>query len=70
LCCGKARSKHFLHLNASKLSQAGFQSFRTLIIFSPQNTSAREVVMLALQEFGITEYSSNYTLCEVKVDVS
>ena len=26
--------------------------------------------MLALQEFGITEYSSNYTLCEVKVDVS
>lgn len=35
-----------------------------------QNTSAREVVMLALQEFGITEYSSNYTLCEVKVDVS
>jgi hypothetical protein len=35
-----------------------------------QHTSAREVVMLALQEFGITEYSSNYTLCEVKVDVS
>ncbi len=26
--------------------------------------------MLALQEFGITEYSSNFTLCEVKVDVS
>ena len=43
-------------------------NFSRIFIF--QHTSAREVVMLALQEFGITEYSSNYTLCEVKVDVS
>ena len=30
-----------------------------------QNTSAREVVMLALTEFGISENSSNYHLVEV-----
>ena len=34
-----------------------------------QNTSAREVVMLSLQEFGISECSSNFTLCEVTVKV-
>ena len=42
------------------------QHFRFLLVH--QNTSAREVVMLALQEFGITECSSNYTLVEVTVD--
>lgn len=42
------------------------QQFKYLLVH--QNTSAREVVMLALQKFGITECSSNYTLCEVKVD--
>ena len=33
-----------------------------------QETTAREVVMLALKEFGITEPSSNYSLCEVTVE--
>ena len=42
------------------------QHYRFLLVH--QNTSAREVVMLALQEFGITECSSNYTLVEVTVD--
>jgi Rap guanine nucleotide exchange factor 2 len=32
-----------------------------------KETSAHEVVMLSLQEFGITEPSTNYTLCEVTV---
>lgn len=32
-----------------------------------KETTAHEVVMLALQEFGITEPSSNYSLCEVSV---
>merc|ERR1712168_1234619 len=32
-----------------------------------KETSAHEVVMLSLQEFGITEPSTNYTLCEVSV---
>ena len=43
------------------------QHFRYLLIH--QNTSAREVVMLALREFGISECSSNFTLCEVTVEV-
>ena len=33
-----------------------------------QETRAKEVVMLALQEFGITEVSSNYCLYEVTVE--
>jgi Rap guanine nucleotide exchange factor 2 len=32
-----------------------------------KETTAHEVVMLALQEFGITDPSSNYSLCEVSV---
>jgi Rap guanine nucleotide exchange factor 2 len=32
-----------------------------------QETTAREVVMLSLQEFQITDPSSNYSLCEVTV---
>ncbi len=32
-----------------------------------KETTAHEVVMLSLQEFGITEPSSNYSLCEVVV---
>lgn len=32
-----------------------------------KETTAHEVVMLALQEFGITEPSSHYSLCEVSV---
>ncbi|XP_049804195.1 rap guanine nucleotide exchange factor 2 isoform X2 [Schistocerca nitens] len=32
-----------------------------------KETNAHEVVMLALQEFGITEPSSNFSLCEVSV---
>uniref|UniRef100_T1J310 Rap guanine nucleotide exchange factor 2 n=1 Tax=Strigamia maritima TaxID=126957 RepID=T1J310_STRMM len=32
-----------------------------------KETTAREVVMLSLREFGITDPSSNYSLCEVTV---
>lgn len=32
-----------------------------------KETTAREVVMLSLREFGITESSGNYSLCEVSV---
>lgn len=32
-----------------------------------QETTAREVVMLALREFSISDPSSNYSLCEVSV---
>ena len=39
------------------------QSSKFLLV--NQNTSAREVVMLALTEFGISENSSNYHLVEV-----
>ena len=35
--------------------------------FVLQETTAREVVMLALREFGITDPSSNFSLCEVSV---
>ncbi|TRY80967.1 hypothetical protein TCAL_12515 [Tigriopus californicus] len=42
------------------------QHFRYLLVH--KNTSAREVVMLALQEFGISDCSSNFTLCEVTVE--
>ncbi|XP_069123815.1 rap guanine nucleotide exchange factor 6-like isoform X9 [Argopecten irradians] len=42
------------------------QSFKFLPIH--KETTAREVVMLALQEFGITDPSSNYSLCEVTVE--
>ena len=30
-----------------------------------KETTAKEVVMLSLQEFGITDPSPNYSLCEV-----
>ena len=36
---------------------------------SPQETTAREVCMLSLREFGITDPSSNYSLCEVTAGV-
>ncbi|XP_021348182.1 rap guanine nucleotide exchange factor 6-like isoform X7 [Mizuhopecten yessoensis] len=42
------------------------QSFKFLPIH--KETTAREVVMLALQEFGVTDPSSNYSLCEVTVE--
>ena len=41
------------------------QTFKYLLVH--KETTAHEVVMLSLQEFGITETSSNYTLCEVSV---
>ncbi|XP_041363202.1 rap guanine nucleotide exchange factor 6-like isoform X3 [Gigantopelta aegis] len=41
------------------------QSFKYLPIH--KETTAKEVVMLALQEFGITDPSCNYSLCEVTV---
>lgn len=38
------------------------------VVFVVQETTAHEVVMLALQEFGMTETGSNYfSLCEVSV---
>ena len=43
------------------------QHFRYLLVH--HNTNAKEVTMLALQEFGISECSSNFTLCEVTVEV-
>ncbi|XP_048763340.1 rap guanine nucleotide exchange factor 2-like isoform X8 [Ostrea edulis] len=42
------------------------QTFKFLAI--TKDTNAREVVLLALQEFSITEPSSNYSLCEVTVE--
>lgn len=44
------------------------QSFKFLLVH--KETTAHEVVMLALQEFGITDPSSNYSLCEVSVSDS
>lgn len=41
------------------------QTFKYLLVH--KETSAHEVVMLSLQEFGITEPSTSYTLCEVSV---
>lgn len=41
------------------------QSCKYLLIH--KETTAHEVVMLALQEFSMTEPSSNYSLCEVSV---
>lgn len=41
------------------------QTFKYLLVH--KETTAHEVVMLSLQEFGMTEPSSNYTLCEVTV---
>ena len=32
-----------------------------------KETTAKEVVMLSLQEFGITDPSPNYSLCEVSL---
>ncbi|KAK6187380.1 hypothetical protein SNE40_005425 [Patella caerulea] len=42
------------------------QSFKFLLIH--KETTAKEVVMLALQEFSITESSCNFSLCEVTVE--
>ncbi|ESO87122.1 hypothetical protein LOTGIDRAFT_107273 [Lottia gigantea] len=42
------------------------QSFKYLLIH--KETTAKEVVMLALQEFGVTESSCNFSLCEVTVE--
>lgn len=44
------------------------QSFKYLLVH--KETTAHEVVMLALQEFGMTDPSSNYSLCEVSVSDS
>ena len=41
------------------------QTFKYLLVH--KETTAHEVVMLSLQEFGITETSSNFSLCEVSV---
>eukprot|EP00106_Octopus_bimaculoides_P019406 XP_014786848.1 PREDICTED: rap guanine nucleotide exchange factor 2-like isoform X2 [Octopus bimaculoides] len=41
------------------------QSFKYLTVY--RETDSRTVVMLALQEFGITDPSRNYCLCEVTV---
>uniref|UniRef100_A0A2C9LIN6 Rap guanine nucleotide exchange factor 2 n=1 Tax=Biomphalaria glabrata TaxID=6526 RepID=A0A2C9LIN6_BIOGL len=43
------------------------QSFKYLLIH--KETTAKEVVMLALQEFGITDPSCNYSLREVTVEM-
>jgi len=42
------------------------QTHRFLLV--NKNTTAREVVMLSLKEFGITECSTNYAMVEVLVD--
>ncbi|XP_045212105.2 rap guanine nucleotide exchange factor 6-like isoform X7 [Mercenaria mercenaria] len=42
------------------------QSFKYLLIH--KETTAKEVVMLSLREFGITDPSSNFSLCEVTVE--
>ncbi|XP_067136215.1 rap guanine nucleotide exchange factor 6-like isoform X3 [Centruroides vittatus] len=41
------------------------QTFKFLLVH--KETTAREVVMLSLREFGITDPSNNYSLCEVSV---
>ncbi|KAG8224992.1 hypothetical protein J437_LFUL006003 [Ladona fulva] len=41
------------------------QTFKYLLVH--KETTAHEVVMLALQEFGLTDPSSNFSLCEVSV---
>ncbi|XP_057661272.1 rap guanine nucleotide exchange factor 6-like isoform X3 [Diorhabda carinulata] len=41
------------------------QSYKYLLVH--KETTAHEVVMLALQEFGMTDPSSNFSLCEVSV---
>lgn len=41
------------------------QTYKYLLV--NKETTAHEVVMLALQEFGMTDPSSNYSLCEVSV---
>lgn len=44
------------------------QSFKYLLVH--KETTAHEVVMLALQEFSMTDPSSNFSLCEVSVSDS
>ena len=46
-------------------NKSSFQTFKYLLVH--KETTAHEVVMLSLQEFGITEPSSNFSLCEVSV---
>ncbi len=42
-------------------------TFLTAYVGVEQETTAREVVMLALREFGLSDPSSSYSLCEVSV---
>ncbi|KAL4239412.1 hypothetical protein ACF0H5_000227 [Mactra antiquata] len=42
------------------------QTFKYLLIH--KETTAKEVVMLSLREFGVTDPSSQYSLCEVTVE--
>merc|ERR550519_2319345 len=42
------------------------QTYKYLLV--NKNTTAREVVMLSLKEFGVTECSTNFALCEVTVE--
>ncbi|XP_064594655.1 rap guanine nucleotide exchange factor 6-like isoform X3 [Liolophura sinensis] len=53
------------HEHVLKIYRAD-QSFKYLLVH--KETTAREVVMLALREFGITDPSNNYSLCEVTVE--
>ena len=39
----------------------------TIFPLTLQETTAREVVMFVLREFGINDPSSNFSLCEVSV---
>ena len=61
-CLSEDRSEYPEHV--LKVYKAD-QTCKYLLIH--KETSAHEVVMLSLQEFGITEPSTNYTLCEVSV---
>jgi Rap guanine nucleotide exchange factor 2 len=57
-----SRSEHPEHVLKVYKSD---QTFKYLLVH--KETTAHEVVMLSLQEFGITEPSSNFSLCEVTV---
>jgi Rap guanine nucleotide exchange factor 2 len=61
-------SKYLLihKVKATHPSLAG-KKFQFREFLFAQETTAREVVMLSLQEFQITDPSSNYSLCEVTV---
>jgi len=61
-CSSEDRSEYPEHV--LKVYKAD-QTFKYLLVH--KETTAHEVVMLSLQEFGITEPSTNFTLCEVSV---